>query len=1000
MTAPFRTADGGRVDRKRTVEFRFDGRSYTGAAGDTLASALIANGVHLIGRSFKYHRPRGIVAAGADEPNALVHVRRDDARETPNLRATQVEIYAGLDAASQNRWPSLKWDIQALNGLLSPFIPAGFYYKTLMGPRWLDVTRTWSKWFEPHIRRAAGLGRAPSASDPDTYLNRYAHCDVLVIGAGPAGIAAATSAAATGAEVILCDEQAEPGGSLLSETTATIDGAPAADWATGQLAGLADAGVTVLSRSTAFGYYARNFVAVAERLSEHQADCAPGAPRERLWQIRVREVVIAAGAIERPLVFRNNDRPGIMLADAARTYLNRYGARIGSRAVVVTACDSAYRAALDLHAAGVEIAALCDLREMPPAAVTEPLEAQGIRILRGTAVTDTSGRLRVAGVTTAAVGAVRAAERIACDSVLTCGGWTPSVHLFSQSRGCLDWNADLDAYVPGVARPGQRSAGACRGLDALSEVIADGVAVGAAAAEAAGFARTTPAVPLIANAWSYAGGRIGTTASPGRGSKAFVDFQNDVAVADIELAVREGFRSIEHVKRFTTTGMATDQGKTSNLNALAIVAAATGRSIPEVGLTSFRQPYTPVTFGTLAGSARGELLDPLRRPPSDPWTRARETVYEDVGQWRRAQYFPHPGEDRRAAVSRECRTTRAAVGLLDASTLGKIEVVGSDAREFLARMYVNALGKLQPGHCRYAVLLNEAGFIIDDGIIACLDDGRFHVTTTTGAAARVLALMEDYLQTEWPELDVWLTSITEQWAAIAVQGPQAREVVQRVCHDVDVSAEALPHMGVRELTTLGVPARIFRVSFTGELGFEINVPSGYGLALWQALIGAAEAVGGCAYGTDTMHVLRAEKGYIIVGQETDGTVVPDDVGLGWVIGKNKADFVGKRSLARCDIQRDDRPQLVGLQSVDPERALEEGSQVTSSENPAPGTAALGFVSSAYYSATLERHIALALVRGGRARAGERLFVPMPGGPIRVEVVSPVFYDAEGKRLHG
>ena len=1003
MSALFRVADGGRIDRAHVLPFTFDGRHFEGLAGDTLASALLANGVHLVGRSFKYHRPRGIVAAGSEEPNALVRVVRDAARDTPNLRATQVELHAGLEAWSQNRWPSLAWDTAAVNSLFAPLFPAGFYYKTFMGPRWLGPTRTWSKFFEPMIRRVSGLGRAPVKPDPDTYLNHYAHCEVLVIGGGPAGIAAAISASESGADVMLCDEQAELGGSLLAERRAVIDGEPAAIWLDHRITDLTRAGVRLLSRTTAFGYYACNFIALAERLSDHSGECAPGTPRERLWQVRAREIVIAAGAIERPLIFAHNDRPGVMLADAGRTYLNRYGVKPGAKVLIVTACDSAYAAALDLRDADVEIAALCDLRQQPPEDLVAQTASADIAVRVATSVITTRGRLRVTAATTAKLkdnGTLTPDARIDCEVVLMSGGWTPSVHLFSQSRGRLVWDDARQAYLPGNSVQRERSAGACRGLLGFEAIIADGYAAGEDAARAAGGKSVERHTSAVINAPSYAGGVLGKTVGgeDGTGSKSFVDFQNDVTVRDLELAVREGFHSIEHVKRYTTTGMATDQGKTSNLHALAIVAGATAKTIPEVGLTSFRQPYTPVTFGTLAGPARGVLMDPMRCPPSHAWACAHGAIFEDVGPWRRARSFPRDGEELDQALVRECETVRSTVGLFDASTLGKIEVEGPDAVEFLQRIYVNRLQRLEVGRCRYAVLLNDAGFVIDDGVIARLASDRFHVTTTTGGAASVLNRMEDFLQTEWSDLAVWLTSTTEQWATMAVQGPLARSVLEDVFDDVDLSADAVSHMGVIESQILGVPARIFRVSFTGELGFEINVPCGFGCALWVALEAAVAATGGCVYGTDAMHVLRAEKGYVIVGQETDGTTTPDDLGYGDMVGTDKPDFLGKRSLELEEMKRTGRRQMVGLLTEHPQVVLDEGAQVTAIVDPPVGTASLGFVSSAYYSATLGRSIALALVAGGRDRMGDRLYVPMPEESISVEVVAPVFYDPKGDRL--
>ena len=1001
-----RSERGGRIERSQPVRFSFDGRSYQGVAGDTLAAALLANGVHLLGRSFKYHRPRGLLAAGAEEPNALVTVRRDAARETPNLRATQVELYEGLEAFSQNRWPSLAFDMGALNDLLAPFIPAGFYYKTFMWPR-----RAWHALYEPRIRAAAGLGRAPKLPDPDRYANRFAHCDVLVVGAGPAGLAAAAAAAALGARVILCDEQAELGGSLLSEPAAgdaRIGGRAVAAWLGAQLAALRGAArVTLLPRTTAFGYFPHNLVALNERLTDHLASPSAEAPRERVWQVRAREVVLATGALERPLVFAGNDRPGIMLAGAAHTFLNRYGVLAGTRAVLVTADDAAYEAALQLAAAGVFIAIIADTR--PAGAASERARAAGIPVLNEACVLGTHGRRRVNAIELARLAGGELSERQLqpCDLVLVSGGLTPSVHLHSQSRGQLSWNAALQAFVPGAAAERCRSVGACRGVFALDAVGADGATGGAAAArealdperhavDPAGGAGRAPAAAPPREATGFIGA---LPHAPGSRGRAFVDWQNDVTAKDLALALREGFRSIEHVKRYTTTGMATDQGKTSNLNALGIVAGALGREPPEVGLTTFRMPYTPVSFGAFAGMARGELFDPVRRTPMYAWAAAQQAVFEDVGLWKRARYFPRAGEDLHAAVARECRAVRSACGIFDASTLGKIEVVGPDAVEFMNRLYVNSWSSLAPGRCRYGVLLRDDGFVFDDGVVARLSEQCFHVTTTTGGAPRVLALMEDYLQTEWRELRVWLTSTTEQWAVIAVQGPQARAVLEGLV-DVDVSAAAFPHMSVSAGHILGIPMRLFRVSFSGELGFEVNVPADFGAAVWEALWQRGAALGMCPYGTETMHVLRAEKGYIIVGQDTDGTVTPDDVGLGWAIGKNKPDFVGKRSLLRPAMQTPQRRQLVGLLSKDPRVLLEEGAQVLAESGARPPTRPLGHVTSSYHSACLERSIALALISGGRARLGETLYVPGAHGETAVEVTSTVFYDPSGARIHG
>ena len=990
----FRLASGGRVDRSRTLTFRFDGVALAGHPGDTLASALIANGVHLVGRSFKYHRPRGILTAGADEPNALVTVRRPGAgRETPNLRATQVELYDGLDAVSQNCWPSLALDLGAIADKLGGLIPAGFYYKTFMGPRLVGSNRVWPMLFEPLIRRAAGLGRAPAAADPDTYASRFAHCDLLVIGAGPAGLAAAAAASAAGATVILCDEQAEMGGSLLSAPGARIADQRASDWCVETIAALAARdNVRLLPRTTAFGAYPDNFFGLAERISDHLAAPDPQLPRERLWQVRARSAVLAAGAIERPLVFAGNDRPGVMMASAAVTYAARYGARAGTRAVVVANCDDGYDAAVALQQHGIEIAHILDVRPEPGSAARARAEAARILVETGIAVTGTGGRMRVSGVEIEGrerrSGTVQRG-RIACDLLLMAGGTTPTVHLYSQARGKLGWDAAMGAFLPEGEVRGLWLAGACRGLTGTEQVIADGQDAGRAALRGdvprkASLSRiATPEPPLHQSA---------------RNGRAFVDFQNDVTAKDIHLAAREGFRSIEHIKRYTTTGMATDQGKTSNLNALAVASGALAIPPPGIGHTTFRAPYTPVTFGALAGEARGPLLDPVRRTPIDAWARERSAVFEDVGQWQRARYFPGAGEGMHAAVVRECRTVRERVGIFDASTLGKIEVAGPDAAAFLDRMYLTPLARLSVGRCRYAIQLNEAGFVIDDGIVARLAPDRFHVTTTTGGAARVLALMEDYLQTEFTDLACWLTSVTEQWAVIAVQGPRAREVLAPLVEGVDLAATSLPHMSVATGRIAGVPMRLFRVSFTGEQGFEINVPAGFGRGIWETVHAAVARLGGCAYGTEAMHVLRAEKGYIIVGQETDGTVTPRDLGFG--DGAAKSDFVGKRALARPDMLKPDRPQLIGLLTDDPKLVLEEGAQLTRIPEPPPGARAEGYVTSAYWSPALGRSIALALLAGGRTRHGERLHVPLPGRAAAVTVTAPVFVDPKGERLHG
>ena len=944
----YRLETGGRVDRVRTVTFSFDGKKYQGFAGDTLASALLACGVTLFGRSFKYHRPRGVMAAGSEEPNALVSVDRGPGRFTPNLRATNVEIYAGLIAVSQNRWPSLKHDVVAINDRLGMFFPAGFYNKTFMWPR-----SFWDKVYEPAIRKMAGLGDAPTEEDPDTYAATFAHYDLLIVGAGPAGIDAALEAMGSHKRIILIDEQDALGGGALADPALW-------PWLERSTKALIDApNVTILTRTTAFGYYHDNFIGAIQRLTDHLPDNGD-TPREKLWRIRTGEVILAQGAIERPLVFEGNDTPGVMLSSAARVFANRYGVAVGKSVALMAAHDSGWHDMFALAKAGVGIAAIIDVRDTVDAALLDEAQRLGIDVHLDHSVIGVSCRHSVKAIQ------ITGNKTITCDALLMAGGWTPSVHLWSHSKGSLAWRDNLGAYVPDQPNENVRCVGACAGD------------------------------------WDFGKGMVvdvlPTTKDQSR-MKAFVDFQYDVTAKDIQLAVREGFRSIEHIKRYTTNGMATDQGKTSNLNGLQIASTALAKPVVDIGLTSFRPPYTPQTFGALAGHAKGALFQPTRTTNIDSWAEENGGVFELVAQWRRARYFPRQGEDMHAAVNRECVAVRSSLGIFDASTLGKIEVVGPDAAEFLNRMYTNPWKALEPGRCRYGLLLKEDGFITDDGVSARLAPDRFHLTTTTGGAARVLNMMEDYLQTEWPDLNVWLTSTTEQYAVIALQGPNARKVLEPLVAGIDLSAEAFPHMAIREGTICGIPTRLFRVSFTGELGFEINVPTAYGRALWERLMAEGAHYDITPYGTEAMHVLRAEKGFIIVGQDTDGTVTPFDAGLDWAVGKKKPDFVGKWSLARPDIVAPGRKQLVGLLTYDPNIVLEEGAQIVADPNqPIPMTM-IGHITSSYWSETLGRSIALALVAGGQSMTGDTLYIPMPGKTHTAKVSGMVFYDPEGARLN-
>ncbi len=975
-------ARGSRLGTK-TISFTFDGKTYEGIEGDTLASALIANGVHLMGRSFKYHRPRGAIAAGAEEPNALVNVFRDSARRQPNVRATVQEIYDGLKAESQNRFPSLAFDVGAVNNLMSPALVAGFYYKTFKWP-----AKAWDHVYEPFIRRAAGLGEAPTEEDPDHYANRYAHCDVVVIGGGPAGLMAAKCAADKGNSVIVCDENAAFGGWLLSDTDLRVDGMSGAEWAAAMVAELqANDNVRMLNRTTGFGYFQQNMVGLTERITDHVSRPAPDLPRERMWQVRAGRVIIAQGAIERHMVFPGNDLPGVMLAGAAQTFLNKFGVPVGERIGVYTACDTAYAAAFDLYEVGCEIPVIVDHRTEVDAQILKQAEDLGIEVIKGGHISEVTGRLRIGGIVVKS-GADTEREWDV-DALIMSAGWTPSLHLSSQSRAKPVWDETRGIFLPGESPQACICIGGCNGTDELADVFAQ-------AAESVG--GKAPKCKIEDDV-STSGGMSGATGDSLQKGKAFVDYQNDVTAKDIALAVREGMHSIEHVKRYTTNGMATDQGKLSNMHGLAIAADLLDKPIPQVGLTTFRAPYTPTTFGGFVGHTKGSLFDPRRKTPIHDWAAENGAEFEPVSLWDRAWYFPRRGETMHEAVDRECRTVRETAGIFDASTLGKIEVAGPDAAAFMNIMYTNGWDKLKPGRAKYGIMCREDGFIYDDGVVGKLAADRFHVTTTTGGAPRVLNHMEDYLQTEFPHMRVWLTSTTEQWATIAVQGPRAREIIKPLVKGVNLNSESLSHMSVSECEICGVPARLFRISFTGELGFEINVAADYGRSVWEAVWARAEPLGACVYGTEAMHVLRAEKGFIIVGQDTDGTVTPHDAGLSWAIAKSKPDFVGKRGLQRPDLVKAGRRQLVGLKTSDPKKVLQEGAQIVANPDQPIPMDMLGFVTSSYWSGTLKHSIAMALIEGGFDRMGEKLYVPMEDETIEVEVTGSVFYDPNGDKVN-
>jgi len=979
-----RLPEGGRIDRTRTLAFSFDGAPLTGHPGDTLASALLANGVRLVARSFKYHRPRGIVTAGAHEPNALVEIGTG-ARREPNTRATTQQLYDGLVAQSQNRWPSLAFDLLSLNRLAAPIFGAGFYYKTFMWPK-----SFWEKLYEPMIRRAAGLGHASGLPDPDAYETAFAFCDVLVIGSGPAGLAAALAAGRAGARVILAEQDFALGGSLLSRA-AVIDGTSGADFLTRTLAELDGLpNVRVMASTAVFGAYDGGTYGALERVADHLPQPPAFTPRQRAWSITAKRAVLAAGALDRPIVFPGNDRPGVMSAQALATYARRFGTAAGDAVAVFTNNDFAVAAALDAADAGVNVTTLVDVRPALAPEHAQRAAARGIRVITEGTVTGTRGKLLSAITVRTASGR----ETIAADTLAVSGGLTPDLSLTCHLGGKPAYDAARAAFIPGALPPGMAVAGAAAGEFPLARALATGTAAGVEAARETGFSAAPHPAPVADDAPSALTPFWQVDAK----GAAFVDLQNDVTAKDIAAAHAEGFRAVELLKRYTTLGMATDQGKSSNAGAIALMAELTGQGIGESGTSTFRPPAVPVAIGALAGHHRGADFRPTRPTPTHEWAKARGAVFTEAGLWLRAQYFPQAGESGwRESVDREVRAVRSGVGVVDVSTFGKIDLQGPDVGAFLDRIYINTFSTLPVGKARYGVMLREDGFVMDDGTTARLADSRFIMTTTTANAAKVYQHLEFCLQALWPELDVVATSVTEQWAQIALSGPRSREVLARVADGRDVSTAALPFMGAVEGTVMGgVPARLFRLSFSGELGYEIAVPARFGTALMDALMEAGAPFGITPYGTEALGVMRIEKGHVS-GNELNGQTTAADLGLGRMAGSK--DHIGAVLARRPALRDPERPVLVGLKPVDGETPLRAGAHLLS-----PGAAATmandeGHITSACFSPTLGHPIALALLKRGAERHGARIrvFDPVRGGDAEAEICAPAFLDPKGER---
>ena len=1000
MTKNLRVKTGKAIDETYRISFKFNGSTYYGFKGDTLASALLANNIHLVGRSFKYHRPRGIMTAGSEEPNAIVQLHDNTPRTEPNVRATEVEIYEGLEASSQNCWPSVNFDIGGINNFLSPLLPAGFYYKTFMWP-----ASFWEK-YEYFIRKSAGLGKSPTESDPDIYEHKYIHCDVLVIGAGISGIMAAKIAAKNGLKTLLVDEKPNLGGSTIYQNSNyfKINNQTSGSWLEKEINEIKKLeNLEIKTRTSVAAYHGYNFLLARENLTDHlPIEQRKEKTRHKLLKIRAKKVITATGSLERPMIFDNNDRPGILLSSAIKRYIDFFGVACGEKNILFTNNDSAYETAISLIQKGINVEAIIDNREEVDSKLVYEVEKNNVKIFKGYTITNTFGYKRISRISLMQLSkdgqkVVGSKIDLSCDCLGMSGGWTPAVHLFTQSGGKLKFREEDQVFIPNIYPSDQISVGSCNGDLTLDEILINTPNtlkefLNIKNSEYTNMEILSSINKSKRNIWLLPSDKIlGKT-------KSFVDYQNDATAKDIKLALREGFKSIEHVKRYTTTGMGTDQGKLGNMHALGIISETADAKMGELGTTTFRPPYTPLTFGTIVGRNVGEYFDIFRRTPIHDWHVDNKAEFENVGQWKRAWYYPKDNEDMHDAVQRESKAARESAGILDASTLGKIDIQGTDASEFLNRVYTNAWSKLAIGKCRYGLMLNEDGMVYDDGVTTRLGENHYIMTTTTGGAANVMGKLEDYLQTEWPELDVYLTSVTDHFATVSVCGPNSKKIVSKVIPDLDFSDENFPHMSFKNAKIGKINCRVMRISFTGEHSYEINIQANYGKSVWEKCMEAGKDFNITPYGTETMHLLRAEKGFIIVGQDTDATMTPIDLQMDWIVSKKKYDFIGKRSLYRSDTIREDRKQLVGLLTDNPNEVLEEGAQIVSDINKSP-IEMLGHVTSSYYSPNLKKSIALGVVKGGKNMMGQKLIIPMEKKNINVTVSDPVFLDKENKRLN-